>query len=179
MSESALKTKAAVLRWLEDNGWKISKTQFYAHCSEGRLRPDKNSGSYRLADVQKYAQLFVAKADTGQKVATTVADKQEKKLDIELEREEIRRDRERLELQAKQGMFIDRQEHELAIVGRAVAFMAHLGHSVQESVVDWIDLVEGDQKKANELVDAIMEELSLRMSDFTADIEVEVIMEGK
>jgi hypothetical protein len=170
-------SKAAVHRWLEDNGWKISKTQFYDHCKESRLLPSKEDGKYRLKAVEKYARLHVSMAETGKKVNEALEAKQEKKLDIELAREEVRLEREKHDLATRQGKYINRDDHELAIVGRVVAFMAHLNHSIQQSAPDWVDLVDGDQSKVDHLVAAISQSVEQRMGDFAADIEIDVILE--
>ncbi len=173
--QTQFKSKAAVLRWLEENGWQISKTQFYDHCRDGMLRARK--GVYSLKAVQKYASLHVKKAETGVKENTRL-DKmfeEEKELDIQIKR--IKKDKEQHGLDVLGKKYIPREEFELAIAGRAVAFMAHLNHMVQQKVPDWIDLVAGDQDHAAELVDAISVTIGERMSDFSADAEIDVILE--
>lgn len=174
----SFKSKAAVLRWLDANGYKIAKSAFYDHCREGKLRPNKDSGNYTMSAVKKYAKTWVPLASTGQKQNDAMSAKQEQKLDLELQRESVRVERETLELSIKQGKHVKREDHELSIVGRGTAFMAHLTHSVHESANDWIDLVDGDQSKADLFVAAVVEELTSRMSDFTADIELDVILEA-
>ncbi len=177
MSETIFKSKIAVHRWLEDNGWQISKSQFYDHCRDGLLRPAKADGKYRLKAVERYASLHVKKAETGQKENEREEKMREQKLEIALQREEVGLERERFELEAKQGKFIPRAEFELAIVARAVAFMAHLNHTIQANVPDWIELSGGDQTRAPELVEAISRAVEQRMGDFAADAEFDVILE--
>jgi hypothetical protein len=170
-------TKKAVFEHLKEGGWQISQSQFYAHCKERYLRPDKE-GKYTLKAVEKYAKVWLKLAATGEKLNTEYDRKMERKLDIELRAAEIRADREQLELDTKRGRFIPRDEFELAIVGRAVAFMAHLNHTVQSEAAEWIDIVGGDHKRAPELVPAISRAIEQRMGDFAADAEFDVIMEG-
>lgn len=178
MSETIFKSKIAVHRWLEDNGWQISKSQFYDHCKDGLLRPDKKDGKYRLKAVEKYAVLHVKKAETGQKVNDLEEQIRQQKLEISLERERIGLDREKFDQQKRLGKFVARADFEMAIVARAVTFMAHLNHSIQSSVPDWIDIVEGDQLRAPELVDAIIKTIEQRMGDFAVDAEFDVILEA-
>lgn len=177
MTEIIFKSRIAVHRWLEDNGWQISRSQLYAHCKDGLLRPAKD-GKYRLKAVEKYATIHVKKAETGQKVNDLEEQIRQQKLEISLEREVTALDRERFEQQKRQGKFVARDDFEMAIVARAVTFMAHLNHSVQSSVPDWIDIVEGDQLRAPELVDAIIKTIEQRMGDFAVDAEFDVILEA-
>lgn len=181
MSDTVFKSKIAVHRWLEENGWQISKSQFYDHCKDGLLRPVKsgaNKGRYTLAAVEKYARMHCRQLATGQKENDRLAAKQEEKLDLELQRERNRVAREEFELERVRGRYVARAEFDLAITGRAVAFMAHINHTIQSEVQDWIALVEGDQTRAPELVDAIAKAIEQRMGDFAADAEFEVILEA-
>jgi len=177
MSDTIFKSKIAVHRWLEENGRQISRSQFYDHCKLGLLRPHKSDGKYRLSAVQKYAKLHTRSLETGQKENDLLDKMQQEKLEVDLDTSKIKRDRERHDLAVKQGKFIPRSEFELAIVARAVAFMAHLNHTIQQQAPDWIDLVEGEQARAPELVDAISKAIEQRMGDFAADAEFDVILE--
>lgn len=178
MSEDLFKSQIDVHRWLVDNGWQISKSQFYEHCKLGLLRKDKKLGKFKLAAVQKYASLHVKKADTGQKVNDFEERLRKRKLEASAEKEEIDLKLARLDLDKKQGKMVPREDHELAIVARAVAFMAHLNHAVQSEAQDWIELVEGNQQRAPQLVEAISRAIEQRMGDFAIDAEFEVILEG-
>lgn len=171
------KSKAAVLRWLGDNGWQISRTQFYAHCAEGLLRARK--GVYSLKVVEKYASLHVKKAETGQKENDRLTKQQEIERQLDIDIKEIKKKKEQHGLDVLDKKYIPRDEFELAIAGRAVAFMAHLNHMVQQNVPDWIDLVSGDQDSAAELVEAISVTIGERMSDFSADAEIDVIFDAE
>lgn len=175
---TAFKSKIAVHRFLEEQGWQISKSQFYDHCKEGRLRPSRTDGKYLLSAVEKYAKLHCRRVDTGEKVNDRLERKQEQKMDLDMRRSEVQLQQAEHDLKVKQGRFVPRSEFELAIVARAVAFMAHLNHTVQQGVVDWIDLVEGDQSRAPELVDAISTAIEQRMGDFAADAEFDVVLEA-
>ena len=171
-------SKIKVWEYLVAGGWKISKTQFYQHCKDGLLRPTKKTGKYTLKAVEKYAKLHVPRAESGQKANEKLDAMQERKLEVELEREEVRLEKDRHELAARQGKYVRREEFELAIVGRAVAFMAHLNHTIQQEVGNWIDIAGGDQTRAPELVDAISRAVEQRMGDFAVDAEFDVILEG-
>lgn len=178
MSETTFKTKADVLRWLEENGYQIGKTQFYEDCRNGFLRPARKSKSYTLAAVQKYAAVNARRAETGIKETDEEIEKRRRKLDVSLRKEEVQLRREEFELATRQGKFIKREEHEQAVVARAVAFMDHLRHMVHMRSPDWIDIVDGDHAKTPAFIEAVMDEIEMRMSDFAADAEFDIVLEG-
>ncbi|BDD88724.1 hypothetical protein [Desulfofustis limnaeus] len=169
-------TALRVYEYLREEGWQISRSQFYEHIREKKLRQRK--GVFTIGAVERYAKRWLKSADTGQKVNEKAERMADEKAALELQRERIRVAREQYDFDVRQGRYVSREDHELAIVGRAVAFMAHLNHSVQAKAADWIDLVGGDQGRLPDLVAAIVEELELRMGDFAADAEIDVILEG-
>lgn len=177
MAEQIFPSKIAVHRWLIDNEWKISRSQFYDHCKDKLLRPAKKDGKYHLRAVKKYASLHVARTDTGMKVNDKLDKMHEEKAEVELEREKVKLEKDQHDLNTKKNKYILRTDFEQAIVARAVTFMAHLNHSVQSNIGDWIELVDGDQEKASLLVDAISEKVGQRMGDFATDAEYDVILE--
>lgn len=175
-----LKTKASVFRYLNENDWDISKTQFYDHCKDGLLLPlrsGENKGKYKISSIKKYADLNVRKLSTGLKETTRQELMRDEKLELSLDRERIGKERDQFELSKKKGQFIPREEFEEAIVARAVAFMAHLNHTIQTEVPNWIDIVNGDQACAPDLVDAASKSVEQRMGDFAADAEISVLFE--
>lgn len=175
---TTFKSKIAVHRWLVDNGWQISKTQFYEHCKDGLLRPRKGDGVFVLKAVEKYATLHVRKAETGQKESDREAKIREERMTLGLERERIGLEAEKFNLEKKLGRYVLTSEVELMIVARAVAFMAHLNHTIQASVPDWIDVAKGDQAMASQLVEAISRAVEQRMGDFAVNAEFDVLLEA-
>lgn len=164
-------------RYLQDSGWQIGRSQFYAHCKEGRLRREK-SGVYTQAAVDKYARLHCRLAETGEKVNDRLSRMAEEKAETELSREKLRLDREQHELSVRKGEYVPRDEVELMIIGRAVALMAHLKHLVQMRSPEWIELVDGRQDRGAELIGAILTGIEAHLATFARDVEFEVIMEA-
>lgn len=172
------KSKAAVFRYLEEQGeWTVSRSQFYDHCNDRLLRPGKD-GNFTLEAVEKYAKLNLKDAATGRKSSEYLDQIHEEKMSIELKQAKIKLEKDQHDLDTKKGKYVSRDEFELAIVSRAVAFMAHLNHAVQAKTPDWIELVNGDQLRAAELVHAVSEVVEQRMSDFAVDAEFDVIFEA-
>lgn len=173
----SFKSKAAVFRFLEEQGkWTVSRSQFYDHCSDRLLRPEKD-GNYALEAVEKYAKLNLKDAATGRKSSEYLDQIHEEKMAIELSQAKVKLEKDQHELDTKKGKYVSRDEFELAIVSRAVAFMAHLNHAIQANAPDFIELVNGDQLRAAELVHALSKVIEQRMSDFAADAEFDVILE--
>lgn len=165
-------TKKAAYEYIIDAGWNIGRSQFYEHIKV--IRPDED-GNYKKTDVARYAKINFKRKKTGEKY-----DKyRERKEKTELETLEINLEKAKHDLGVKQRKFIPRDDHELAIVARAVALMAHINHTIQSSVADWIDIVEGSQSRSADLVAAISEKIEQRMGDFAADSEFDVILEGE
>jgi len=178
MSEITFPSKIKVHRWLLDNGWQISQSQFYDHCKDGLLRPRKGDGKYTLQSVEKYALINVKKAETGAKVNDQEDKIRHEKLEISLQRERLALEADTFDKEKRHGKFVAKADFEMAIVARAVTFMAHLNHSINKEAQDWIDLVEGDQQRAPELVNAIVNTIEQRMGDFAVDAEFDVILEA-
>ena len=174
---TAFTNKKAVHEYLQDQGWKIGQTQFYKHCKDNLLRPSSD-GKYTKKAVDRYAKTWLKKIATGKKVNEHLDQLQEEKLAADLRTAKFKMEEAEFNLGIRKKKFIPREDFELAIVGRAVAFMAHLNHTVQSDSADWIDLVEGNQARAPELVQAITRAIEQRMGDFAADAEFDVILEA-
>lgn len=141
------------------------------------VRSGDNKGKYKLSSVKKYASLHVKNMETGNKESDENQRVRDKKLRVSLAREKVLLEKEELDLKKKQGKTLDIEDFERGIVARAIAFMAHLNHSVQTSVPDWVELVDGNQDKAPDLVEAITKTIEQRLGDFAKNAEFEVIME--
>lgn len=178
MGDQVFKKKIEVFRYLEEQGeYEISRSQFYKHCDDRLLRPDSDGG-YTMQAVMSYAKKNLKSAATGRRAADKLDRMQEEKLELELKSARLKVETDQHNLDAKRGKYIARDDFELAIVSRAVAFMAHLNHAIQANVPDWIEMVSGDQQMAAELVHAISEVVEQRMGDFAADAEFDVILEA-
>ncbi len=172
------KSKAAVFRHLEEQGeWTVSRSQFYEHCKDRMLRPDKE-GNFSKQAVDKYAKKHLREESTGRKVTEKLDRLHEEKMELEVSQARVKLARDQHDLDTRQGKYVSRADFELAIVSRAVAFMAHLNHAIQANTPDWIELVNGDQQRAAELVHAVAEVVGQRMGDFAADAEFDVILEA-
>lgn len=170
-------TKFAAWEWLVANGWKLGKSQFYNHCKDGLIRPDAD-GSYSMKRLKKYAETHVKRAETGLLQRDELERLQERKLKGEVELLEVKKAREQHDLDVRRGRFIPREDVEIELAGRAVAFLSGLRNTVQMSAVDWIRLVNGDTSRAAILIDAMTHDIEHRLSHYASTVQWEVILDA-
>jgi len=171
-------TKKAVWEWLQEKGeYLIGRSQFYKHCKD-RLLLKGRHGVYHLDDVISYAKMNLKRADSDEVESDRERTMRKEKLEVSLKKEKVLLEKETFDLSRKKGMFVPREDFEQAIVARSITFMAHLNHSFQAAVPDLIDTVEGNQKRAAELVAALSRIAEQRMADFAVDAEFDVILEA-
>ena len=84
MSADRFDNLHAVLAYLQGDGWKIKKSNLYAHRKNGKIIPDTD-GTFARAAVDKYARTFLRKIDTGKRV-TEASDELQRKLQNQQER---------------------------------------------------------------------------------------------
>jgi hypothetical protein len=175
--EDIFNTRLDAWQYLQDSGWQIGRSQFYQHCKEGRLLRDRTTKKYLQAAVDKYAQLHCRLAETGEKVNDKLGRMAEDKATTELEREKVRLEKDQHDLAVRKGEYVPRDEVELMIIGRAIAMLAHLKAMVQMQSGNWIELVEGNQERAQELIGSLNRSIEEHLATFARDIEFDVILE--
>lgn len=168
--------KLEAWQYLQDSGWQIGRSQFYQHCKDGRLRREAD-GRYSREAVDRYAKIHCRLVETGERVNDKLSRMAEQKAETELEREKVRLAREQHDMAVRRGDVVARDEVEQMIVGRAVAMLAHLKAMAQMRAADWIHLVEGNQERARELIDAVQTSIEEHLAVFAKDIEFDVIFE--
>lgn len=164
-----------VLQYLKSKGIDVPQRSLYGHSRQGKLRQTAR-GKFTRETVEEYCKVWLKVDMDGDEQDDTQA-LMDRKLKGEVKKIESQAARAEFEFEVLKKDYVSRDEFELAIVARAVAFMAHLNHTIQMGVPDWIDAVNGDQSRASDLVAIISEAIEQRMSDFAADVEFEVILE--
>ena len=166
-----------VLQYLKDSGYKIEKSALSKHVRAGRLK--MRDGVYRLKDVDAFAELHLQSAGTGQ----TEADKKtaalhERKVRAEILRIEEQAAMDRIKRGAMEGKLIPRDDVELELAGRAVALEAGFDHMVYTRAAEWIELVGGDQTRAEQLIAALMEAKGGWLNQYASPMEFVVEIKG-
>ncbi len=167
-------TKKEAHQYLVAQGWQASQSNFYKHCSEGRLTP--KNGIYRREAVDRYAESFLRRKDTGKRVADELEAMQKRKLDLELEYQAKRNEKLDHELSVATGKYIPREDVERELAGRAVVIKTGLHHLAQTMAGEWIELVGGDQGKAGELIAAIQDDFAQLLNRFASLDNFEVVV---
>lgn len=169
-------TPASVLRYLQKNGYKITKSTLDRHCKNGKL-PHEPDGTYSLKQVTAYAADHVKQLSTGQTESENVTELQRKKLEKELEHLSQKIEREKFSFEKEQGLFIPKDQMEIELASRAGILVAGLKHWVQSNAADWIAAVSGETKKTGELINLMSKDVDEHINHYASSREYEVVIE--
>ncbi len=175
MAETIFKNKISVHRWLIDNDWQISQTQFYDHCRDGLLRARK--GVYSIKAVKKYASLHVKKAETGEKENERLSRQQEEDKQLDIDLKKIKKADAQWALDIKEKKYMLSSDHIRHMVAAASVLDAGLKHFFRLKSEEIIDLVEGDQKHSATLVRFCIAQLDMALTEFAKPREFEIEIE--
>jgi len=165
----------AVLDYLKETGWRITKTTLYRHHQEGKLVA--REGVFRKADVDRYAKTWLKQQATGKRLAEAAEDLQRQKLERELKRLDIEISQRKLIYDRDAGRLVPREQMEIELAGRAAVLNAGLKHWIYANAMEWIRLVEGDPKRANELIHAMTLSSNEHINSYAAGQDYQVAME--
>ena len=174
MKKTTFKTVAAAWDYLEKGGWIAGRSRMYDAVRKGHLARNPD-GSVDRAAVDAYAATYCRRVDTGRKGAESATVAEEREV-VRLEREKVRLKKEQRELELIEGKSIPRNEVELMIVGRAVAFLSHLRAMTQMHASDLIHIVGGDQSRATEMIAELQGLIEEHVSTFARDVEFKVML---
>jgi len=173
MQINKLNNRLEVWKWLQKNGWQISKAGFYSHCSDGKLTPDTN-GEYLLSSIQKYAKTYLRRKSTGKKVAEQQKELQEQKLKAEIKRLNAQAAKAEHELMVAEGKYVLRDELDMELVGRATILNVNLSNWITNNAAEWIQTVDGDITKISSLIAQAMDGKDQALNDFAAHSQYNV-----
>lgn len=168
----------AVLKYLQDNGWKASRQTIYRHQSQGKIIPD-SSGKYTLRAVEKYAKTFLKQTATGKRLQESSDDLQRQKLDLEVSNLKLKNEREKFNFEKDRGLYIPREQMDIELATRAGVLIAGLKHWIASNAADWIDSVGGDTRKAGELINKMTGDLDDHINHYAGAVEFEAIFEAE
>ncbi len=167
----------AVLKYLQDTGWKASRQSIYRHHDQGKLIPN-TSGKYTLRAVEKYAKTFLKQTSTGKRVQENTDYLQRQKLEQELENLKLKNKRDQFNYEKDRALYVPKEQMEIELASRAGILLAGLKHWITSSAADWIDLVGGDSKKVGELINKMGADLDDHVNIYAGSGEYEVVIEG-
>ena len=176
VDEQPLNNIQEALVYLKESGWKVTKTSLYRHQKEGKLLP-RDNGKYHQRDVDKYARTFLKQQSTGKRLQEKADELQHKKLDIEIKNLEIDNRRKQRADDKEAGLYILRKQMDLEFAVLAGTLDAALRNWVQSGTADWIRMVNGDIKKAVELIMVLNRDLDGHLRDLSRDREYEITID--
>jgi hypothetical protein len=154
-----------VLRALEADGYKISKSTLYRDIKAGKLRREADG---QILDIA--VQAYVARLERVDGGGETVGADQQRKLQEEIKSLQLRNRAAEHDLQVKQGKFFPKADFEMELAGRAAVLDAGLKHFFQTGAAEIITLVGGDRSKIPDLIEMLTAALDQLMSAY-ADVE--------
>lgn len=158
----------AVTNYLIASGWKIKKSALYGHNRQGKIRPQKD-GRYRIKDVDKYANTWLRRIETGLKVSTTQENMQERRLKAETEKMEAQARLYSKKADVVDGAFMEKTQFEHALAQRAAFLKTDIEAFIRNQTPKIIGLCEGKSNKASDLVLYMLDELAKWMNRYAED----------
>lgn len=168
---------AAVLKYLENNGWKAARQSLYRHHGQGKILPDSD-GKYTLRAVEKYAKTFLKQSATGKRVQENTDDLQRQKLEQELKNLKLKNEKDQFSYDKERGKYIPRERMEIEFAMRAGILDAGLKHWIQSKAAEWIRMVGGDTQHTGALANAMTKDLNEHINEYASPIEFEVVIEA-
>lgn len=168
---------ADVLRYLEGQGWRITRPSLYRHGKEGKLLAG-TGGAYKQKAVDRYAQTFLKLAATGKRIQQTSDNLQRQKLEEELKNLRLKNERDKFNYEKDRGLYVPKNQMDIELAGRAGILIAGLRHWIMSNAAHWIAVTGGDHKKAGELSNMMTNNLEEHINSYATNREYEVIIEA-
>lgn len=163
-SEEVFPHLMAALAYLQDEGWKVSKSKIYQDAANGLVKTlDKN----RIAEsaLLAYAYEHLKPSEDGrQAIDLKPYLEKEKQLDISIK--ERKDAREAFEFEKELGKWLPKKDLGLEFAARAGWMDSQLDSMIRSKAIEWIQLVGGNPRKEQLLVDAILAEKDLVLNDY-------------
>lgn len=158
----------AVLEWLQEGDWKISKSNLYVHAREGLLLARKD-GKYHLRDVSKYAKLYLKKKEGRTPRSKRFDSLQEKRVAAETRKMEAQARMAEIKAKALEGFYVERTSFERALAARAAVFKNDIMHWIHADVPHIVHLCSGDRNKIPELIEYICDQAETWLDRYSGD----------
>lgn len=163
----------AVVKYLEEKGYKIKKSQIYNHKTAGKIRPSRN-GHYLLSDVEKYAVTHLRLADGTPPAGKQLDKAQHDRAEAET-REKIARARHwELKTGTLEGKLVPREIFENELAARAAIFRTDGENFFHSQAPGMVHIVSGDATKIPDLLSFCLDALEQWISRYLQKEEFEV-----
>lgn len=171
--------EAAVLKYLKEAGWRISKSTLNRHIKTDRKLIRQSDGTFTIKAVERYAEAFLKQEATGKRVQENTDDLQRQKLEQELKNLRLKNERDTFSYDKDRGLYVPKEQMEIELATRAGILIAGLKHWIVSNTAEWINLVGGDTRKAGELITKMSNDLDEHINHYAGSREYEVIIESE
>jgi len=165
--QSSLPNLLAVVKYLRERGWKISKSPAYRHKEDGKIRP-QTDGAFLISDVEKYAKHFLKRNDgsTGGPSRKAVAAQSEKQA-AEIKKAAAQARHWEIKTRIMEGQYVDRSEFERALASRAMLYRQDEENDIRSGAIEIIQLVDGDPEMVPDLIEFMLKRMEKRLGRYS------------
>lgn len=156
----------------EDCGRKVAQTKFFEDIKKGLLKKQAD-GSFKPRDLDRYAASLPTRG-ISDSVAQKAADRQRRREEAEIRRTEAVAKREEYRLDVEMGKFIPREQVYQELAARAVTLASGLKTAFEARVLELVDAVDGNPKKAATLGERLEVLLDEALGEYSREMEFEV-----
>ena len=166
------KNRMEVIAFLQEQGYKVKKSKFYADCKVGLCRMAAD-GAINEDEVNRYVRrvgLQLLAKRSSDPASEMLARKNEKEVErLEEQISKLRREREIIE-----GKYLDRANVEMEVAGKCAVLEAGIRHLFHTRLADWIDLTSASGMPA--ALDAAQQDLNALFNEFASLDGFEIII---
>lgn len=174
------KSKAEILRQLQELGYEITQRSFYRHCTQGKCRAGKG-GMYTRRLVKAYVEAEGLRRNGSD---SEDADGPNAALSVEKQRLENRKldlhnQNAELEYKKKQGLLIEREALYLELAARAVALDNGFRQTIEIESPGLIAALGCDMVRQPEFIDLLLGIWNELLNSYATTDEFEVLFESE
>lgn len=160
----------AVIKYLKEQNWKLSRSMAYKHRDDGKIKSQPN-GTYRLSDVNKYIVVGQLKKTDGSNPGNTLEKFQEEKIQTELDISKEKLEHLQLKNKVAKGMYVPKDAFERELAQRAIVFKSDVESFCRSKAADIINLTGGEKDRIPDLIEYMLGESATWLNRYAADRE--------
>jgi len=169
---------ADVLRYLQGQGFKLSKPSLYRHNKEGKILPN-TTGKFQQKYVDRYARTFLKVTATGKRHKDITDDLQREKLEQELKNLKLKNEREKFNFEKEQGLYVPRSQMDIEVASFIAVLVSAFKNLITSKTAEWIAMSGGDHKKTGEFITKAISDIDDLTNSIANVSEYEVVFEAE
>lgn len=176
VEKRAFRNGLEITEFLQEKGWKASKTTIYSHIKEGKLQPDLDGKkAFSQKAVLKYAAAHLSTLETRNKKKQAALQENAIKLKNRKLQEEIKAIT--FKNQVEQGKYVKTELFDLELATRWGIADRSFKFAFQAGAMDLIEVVDGDQRFAPDLIRHLFEIVDKTLNEFANTKEYHVLFD--